>query len=103
MTARALVKDATRLLPAPFAAWFAAKGWTPRPHQIELLAKTRAGRSTLLIAPTGAGKTLAGFLPSLVALHERPKTRVGFERALPEAGKSLRRLAAQPRSIHRHR
>jgi ATP-dependent Lhr-like helicase len=61
------------LLPPPFAAWFAARGWAPRPHQIELLAKTRAGRSTLLIAPTGAGKTLAGFLPSLVALHERPQ------------------------------
>ena len=71
MTARAVLKDPTGLLPAPFAAWFAKKGWSPRPHQIELLAKTRAGRSTLLIAPTGAGKTLAGFLPSLVALHER--------------------------------
>ncbi len=72
MTARALVKDPKRLLPAPFFAWFAKKGWTPRPHQIELLAKARAGRSTLLIAPTGAGKTLAGFLPSLVSLAERP-------------------------------
>ena len=71
MTARALIKDPDRLLPAPFAAWFAAKGWTPRPHQIELLARAKAGHSTLLIAPTGAGKTLAGFLPSLVALHER--------------------------------
>ena len=71
VTARALVKDPAALLPAPFAAWFAAKGWTPRPHQIELLARTKAGHSTLLIAPTGAGKTLAGFLPSLVALHER--------------------------------
>ena len=28
--------------------------------------KARAGRSALLIAPTGAGKTLAGFLPTLV-------------------------------------
>ena len=36
------------------------------------LQKARAGRSTLLIAPTGAGKTLAGFLPTLTALHERP-------------------------------
>jgi ATP-dependent Lhr-like helicase len=71
VTARALVKDPARPLPAPFAAWFAAKGWTPRPHQIELLARAKAGHSTLLIAPTGAGKTLAGFLPSLVALHER--------------------------------
>ncbi|HVZ15043.1 MAG TPA: DEAD/DEAH box helicase, partial [Bauldia sp.] len=60
------------LLPKPFAAWFAKKGWTPRRHQLELLAKAEAGRSTLLIAPTGAGKTLAGFLPSLVSLSRRP-------------------------------
>jgi len=73
MTARAVVRDHTTVLPAPFADWFATRGWTPRPHQIELLAKARAGQSTLLIAPTGAGKTLAGFLPTLVSLHERPK------------------------------
>jgi len=72
MTAAARLPTST-MLPAPFAAWFASKGWTPRAHQLELLAKARAGRSTLLIAPTGAGKTLAGFLPTLVALHERPK------------------------------
>jgi ATP-dependent Lhr-like helicase len=53
-------------LPEPFAGWFAARGWTPRAHQLALLEKARAGRSTLLIAPTGAGKTLAGFLPTLV-------------------------------------
>src|SRR5437764_228737 len=56
-------------LPEPFARWFASRGWTPRAHQLELLAKARAGRSVLLIAPTGAGKTLAGFLPSLVELR----------------------------------
>ena len=50
-------------LPDVFARWFARRGWTPRAHQLELLAKARAGRSVLLIAPTGAGKTLAGFLP----------------------------------------
>ena len=55
-------------LPEPFARWFAQRGWEPRAHQLELLAKARAGRSVLLIAPTGAGKTLAGFLPSLVEL-----------------------------------
>jgi ATP-dependent Lhr-like helicase len=55
-------------LPEPFARWFARRGWQPRAHQLELLAKARAGRSVLLIAPTGAGKTLAGFLPSLVEL-----------------------------------
>ncbi|MGE0563779.1 MAG: ligase-associated DNA damage response DEXH box helicase [Pseudolabrys sp.] len=59
------------VLPEPFAGWFAQRGWRPRDHQLELLAHARAGRSTLLIAPTGAGKTLAGFLPSLVELTER--------------------------------
>src|SRR3546814_3472259 len=37
-----------------------------------MLAAARAGRSALLIAPTGGGKTLAGFLASLVDLAERP-------------------------------
>ena len=60
--------DSTSLLPKAFGAWFASRGWTPRPHQLQLLGKAEAGRSVLLIAPTGAGKTLAGFLPSLVDL-----------------------------------
>ena len=57
-------------LPDVFARWFAQRGWAPRAHQLELLAHARTGRSTLLIAPTGAGKTLAGFLPSLVELAD---------------------------------
>ena len=60
-------------LPEDFARWFAQRGWTPRAHQLELLARARLGRSVLLIAPTGAGKTLAGFLPSLVELDGRPR------------------------------
>jgi len=55
-------------LPEIFARWFAGRGWTPRAHQLALLSKAQAGRSVLLIAPTGGGKTLAGFLPSLVEL-----------------------------------
>src|SRR4249919_189563 len=61
----------THPLPDVFARWFASRGWQPRAHQLDLLAKARAGRSTLLIAPTGGGKTLAGFLPTLVELSER--------------------------------
>ena len=56
------------MLPETFSRWFARRGWAPRQHQIALLAKARADRSALLIAPTGAGKTLAGFLPTLVEL-----------------------------------
>ena len=54
-------------LPAPFAQWFAARGWQAHPHQLELLARKDA-RALLLVAPTGGGKTLAGFLPSLAEL-----------------------------------
>lgn len=60
----------SELLPQQFAKWFKARGWSPRPHQLKLLANARNDRSTLLIAPTGAGKTLAGFLPTLVALAD---------------------------------
>ncbi|MBW8269775.1 ligase-associated DNA damage response DEXH box helicase [Caldovatus aquaticus] len=60
-------------LPEPFAGWFAARGWTPRPHQLALLAAAEAGESALLVAPTGGGKTLAGFLPSLIDLHRAPR------------------------------
>jgi ATP-dependent Lhr-like helicase len=57
---------------ARFSAWFAARGWSVRPHQRDVLAEVRAGHHVLLIAPTGGGKTLAGFLPSLIELSERP-------------------------------
>ncbi len=67
-----------RALPPAFRAWFAGRGWAPRPHQLALLAHAEAGRSALLIAPTGAGKTLAGFLPSLVDLAARPKRRAAL-------------------------
>ncbi|MGE3871113.1 MAG: helicase-related protein, partial [Pseudorhodoplanes sp.] len=59
-------------LPDRFRRWFAQRGWTPRAHQLALLDRARAGRSTLLIAPTGGGKTLAGFLPTLVDLSLLP-------------------------------
>ena len=62
-----------RTLPERFVAWFAARGWAPRPHQLAVLAAVEAGQSALLVAPTGGGKTLAGFLPSLIALAEQPR------------------------------
>jgi len=60
-------------LPELFAQWFHSRGWEPRPHQVALVEKARSGASTLLIAPTGAGKTLAGFLPALVAITDPEK------------------------------
>jgi ATP-dependent Lhr-like helicase len=64
------------LLPPRLAAWFAARSWSLRPHQLELLAAAQRGQGGLVIAPTGGGKTLAGFLPSLVELNEaKPRLR----------------------------
>ena len=54
-------------LPPELEAWFAARGWRVRQHQSEMLAASEAGRHALLVADTGAGKTLAGFLPTLAA------------------------------------
>jgi ATP-dependent Lhr-like helicase len=64
----------------------------PRAHQLDLLAKARAGRSVLLIAPTGGGKTLAGFLPTLVDLSEGPSARARVvPRGLRSIGHDVRR------------
>jgi ATP-dependent Lhr-like helicase len=51
-------------------AWFAARGWHMRRHQAEVLARVRAGEHVLLAADTGAGKTLAGFMPTLADAAE---------------------------------
>jgi ATP-dependent Lhr-like helicase len=59
-------------LPPRFQSWFARRGWTPHPHQLTLLDRAAEGGADLLIAPTGGGKTLAGFLASLVALADDP-------------------------------
>ena len=66
------------VLPPHFEDWFAARGWSPRPHQLALLGLATQGRSALLIAPTGAGKTLAGFLPSLVELSGPGERKPGL-------------------------
>nr|WP_287183061.1 ligase-associated DNA damage response DEXH box helicase [Rhodovulum sp.] len=54
-----------------FDSWFAARGWTIHPHQRAMLDRAGAP-ALLLIAPTGGGKTLAGFLPSLAEIAENP-------------------------------
>jgi ATP-dependent Lhr-like helicase len=77
-----------RALPAPLAAWFAGRGWSPRPHQLAVLAQARAGHSVLLVAPTGGGKTMAGFLPALSDLVENPRK--------PKARRGLHTLYLSP-------
>lgn len=56
-------------LPPAFETWFTARGWSPHPHQIAMVEKSQA-KALLMIAPTGGGKTLSGFLPSLIELED---------------------------------
>jgi len=68
-----VILDTTPIpFPPAIQGWFETRGWAPRRHQREMLAAAQSGRHALLIAPTGSGKTMAGFLPSLVELAEAP-------------------------------
>ena len=58
-------------LPSKFEDWFASRGWHIHPHQQDMLNRAE-DPALLLIAPTGGGKTLAGFLPALVDLAQTP-------------------------------
>ncbi|MGB0843799.1 MAG: DEAD/DEAH box helicase, partial [Alphaproteobacteria bacterium] len=59
-------------LPTVITDWFASRGWAPHEHQLHMLEAANKGQSALLVAPTGGGKTMAGFLPSLIDLIESP-------------------------------
>lgn len=59
-------------LPGQFDAWFEGRGWRPHRHQLEMLEAANEGADALLIAPTGGGKTLAGFLPSMIEIAAHP-------------------------------
>ncbi len=56
-------------LPAPLLDFFTRRDWSLHPHQRDMMAR-KDEPSLLLIAPTGGGKTLAGFLPTLAELAD---------------------------------
>ena len=58
----------------PIYNWLKKNNWAIYNHQIETLKLSENGYDVLLVAPTGGGKTLAGFLPSLNDLiNNKPK------------------------------
>ncbi len=84
-------------LPDQFQHWFQTRGWSPHPHQLALLdhASTPA---LMLIAPTGGGKTLAGFLPTLVDLakHAPSGLHTLYISPLKALATDIRRNLAKP-------
>lgn len=60
-------------IPPYLLNWFKQKDWTMYPYQRSMFKHFYEQDSTLLIVPTGGGKTLASFLPSLVDLQTYPR------------------------------
>ncbi len=84
-------------LPPIFRDWFAARGWAIHPHQQDML--DRAGDpALLLVAPTGGGKTLAGFLPTLAELADgaRPGLHTLYVSPLKALAADIRRNLTTP-------
>ena len=63
-------------------SWFATQGWQPFEFQREVWAHMAAGRSGLLHATTGAGKTLAAWLGALAVCRAAPAPADGGPRVL---------------------
>ncbi|MEI4487696.1 ligase-associated DNA damage response DEXH box helicase [Frigidibacter sp. MR17.14] len=84
-------------LPAPIRTWFSARGWALHPHQQEMVARSQ-DPATLLVAPTGGGKTLAGFLPTLgeLAVDPRPGLHTLYISPLKALAADIRRNLTRP-------
>ena len=68
------IENLRESLPDYVTKWFSGRGWQPHRYQKAMVEAFVNRRSTLLIAPTGGGKTLSGFLPSLIDCHDgRPE------------------------------
>lgn len=80
---------------SPLHRWFAQQGWTPFDFQERTWAAYRAGRSGLVHAPTGVGKTLAAWLGPL---SEGVEEALSIKAAQPAASG-----AAKRRSVSRRR
>ncbi|WP_109313460.1 ligase-associated DNA damage response DEXH box helicase [Ruegeria sp. AU67] len=84
-------------IPPRITDWFDAKGWSIHPHQQEMFDRAR-DPATLLIAPTGGGKTMAGFLPTLAELAEndRPGLHTLYVSPLKALAADIRRNLRGP-------
>ena len=94
---------ATPRCPAPDAAgWLATRGWRPFAFQRQVWRAMRAGRSGLLHATTGAGKTYAVWLGALQALAQENKRKTAetlTQQALTAIKKEEKTPSAEPLTV----
>ena len=79
MSVIAPIASSTTLFHPAVAAWFGGRFSAPTPTQARAWPAIKAGRDTLIAAPTGSGKTLSAFLAAIDELVRR-----GLEGALPD-------------------
>ena len=95
----AAVTSARQLL----ATWFAGRGWKPFKFQREVWKAIAAGRSGLLHATTGAGKTYAVWLGALMAFSaftHVPRARVATKNIVNDENRKTAPLTlAEPSSF----
>ncbi len=90
--------------PSTAAAWMAARGWQPFGFQHDVWRAMGEGRSGLLHATTGAGKTYAVWLGALQHLAPPPAVRAEPVEAgahtvassLTRSGRTVQEAAATP-------
>ena len=66
------------LKPHPIETWLKKNNWFFYDHQLKTLELSKSNFDILLVAPTGGGKTLAGFLPSLDDLIKNERLLINF-------------------------
>src|SRR5271156_3890778 len=79
MSVMAPIASSTSLFHPAVAAWFGGRFSAPTPTQARAWPAIKAGRDTLIAAPTGSGKTLSAFLAAIDAL-----VRQGLDARLPD-------------------
>lgn len=84
-------------LAPPLESWFQTRGWRVHPHQRAMLEAAQSP-AQLLIAPTGGGKTLAGFLPTLseLAISPEPGLHTLYVSPLKALAADIRRNLSSP-------
>ena len=85
------------MLPKPLLDVFAARGWKPFPFQLEAWNAYLAGRSGLINAPTGVGKTWAAWLGPVIERLQFGPDAPALSLATPKRSKAAREhFAAEP-------
>ncbi len=84
---------------APFDDWFAAQGWQPFDFQREVWVALQQGRSGLLHATTGSGKTYAVWLGALARAEARAGLQVLWITPMRALAADTARALRRPLSV----